>query len=74
MGRVLRESAPGRRSIRTVLAAGPVPATLLLFGLGTSGTPVPVAAIESAERGPLQEERPLPRSYHAAAVVTARST
>ena len=71
MGRVTLESALGRRSVRTVLAAGCVPATLLLFGLGASGTP-PLAAIESAERGPQQEERPLPRSYHAAAVVNGK--
>ena len=71
MGRVTLESALGRRSVRTVLAAGLIPATLLLFGLGASGTP-PLAAIESAERGPQQEERPLPRSYHGAAVVNGK--
>jgi N-acetylneuraminic acid mutarotase len=65
------ESALGRRSVRTVLAAGLVPATLLLFGLGASGTP-PRAAIEPAEQGPRQEERPLTRSYHGAAVVNGR--
>ena len=48
-----------------------VPATLLLFGLGASGTP-PLAAIEPAERGPKPEERPLPRSYHGAAVVNGK--
>jgi hypothetical protein len=65
------ESALGRRSVRTVLAAGLVPATLLLFGLGASGTP-PLAAIEPAEQGPRQEERPLTRSYHGAAVVNGK--
>ena len=72
MGRLVPESAPGRRSIRTVLAAWPVATTLLLFGLGTSGMTVPVAAIESVERRPQQEGRPLPRSYHAAAVVNGK--
>ena len=70
MGRVMLESVAGWRSVRTVLAAGLVPATLLPFGLGRSGTPL--AAIESAERGPRQEERPLTRSYHGAAVVNGR--
>jgi len=51
------DSALGRRSVRSVLAAGLVPATLLLFGLRASGTP-PVTTIESAEQGPRQEERP----------------
>jgi hypothetical protein len=54
-----------------VLAAGPVPTTLLLFGLGTLAA-VPTATIESAEVGPQQDERPLPRSYHAAAVVNGK--
>jgi N-acetylneuraminic acid mutarotase len=54
-----------------VLAAGLIAATLLLFGRGASGTPPP-AAIESAEQGPRQEERPLTRSYHGAAVVNGR--
>jgi N-acetylneuraminic acid mutarotase len=73
MGRGLRESTPGRRSIRTVLAAGTVPLTplLLLFFLGASGT-TSVAATPSAERGQPQEERPLVRSYHAAAVVNGK--
>ena len=67
-----RLSRAGRRSVRTVLAAaGLIPATLLLFGLGASGTP-PLAAIESAEQGPQQEERPLTRSYHGAAVVNGK--
>lgn len=65
------ESAPGRRSVRTVLAAGLIPATLLLFGLGDSGTRPP-AAIESAKQDPRQEERPLTRSGHGAAVVNGR--
>lgn len=68
----MRESALGRRSVGTVLAAGRVPATLLLFALGTSGTPVRLSAVEPAERGPQQEERPLPRAYHAAAVVDGK--
>jgi len=71
MGRVTLESALGRRSVRTVLAAGLIPATLLLFGLGASRTP-PLAAIEPAEQGPRQEERPLTRSYHGAAAVNGR--
>ena len=71
MGRVTLESALGRRSVRTVLAAGLIPATLLLFGLGASRTP-PLAAIEPAEQGPRQEERPLTRSYHGAAVVNGK--
>ena len=71
MGRVTLESALGRHSVRTVLAAGLIPATLLLFGLGASRTP-PLAAIEPAEQGPRQEERPLTRSYHGAAVVNGR--
>lgn len=71
MGRVMLECAPGRRSVRTVFAAGLIPATLLLFGLGDSGTPPP-AAIESAKQGPRQEERPLTRSGHGAAVVNGR--
>src|SRR5262245_44991115 len=71
MGRVMLESALGRRSACTVLAAGLIPATLLLFGLGGSGAP-PAAAIESAEQGPPQEERPLSRSGHGAAVVNGR--
>ena len=49
MGRVTLESALGRRSVRTVLAAGLIPATLLLSGLGASGTP-PLAAIDPADR------------------------
>ena len=48
-----------------------VPAVITLFGLGASGTP-PLAAIESAEQGPQQEERPLTRSYHGAAVVNGK--
>jgi N-acetylneuraminic acid mutarotase len=48
-----------------------VPATLLLFGLGASGTP-PLAAVECAQQGPRLEERPLTRSYHGAAVVNGR--
>ena len=71
MERVSLESALGRRSVRTVLAAGLIPATLLLSGLGASGTP-PLAAIDPAEQGPRQEERPLTRSYHGAAVVNGR--
>ena len=51
MGRVTLESALGRRTVRTVLAAGPFPATLLLFGLGASGTP-PLAGLESADPVP----------------------
>jgi N-acetylneuraminic acid mutarotase len=65
------KSAPRRRSVRSVLAAGLVPATLLLFALRASGTP-PLAAIQSAEQGPRLEERPLTRSYHAAAVVNGK--
>jgi N-acetylneuraminic acid mutarotase len=45
-----------RRLVRSVLAAGLVPATLLLFGLRAGG----------------QEERPLTRAYHAAAVVNGK--
>src|SRR5262249_61864566 len=71
MGRVMLESALGRRSGRTALAAGLIPATLLLFGLGDSGTPSP-AAIESAKRGRRQEERPLSRIGHGAVVVDGR--
>ena len=71
MGRVTLESALGRRSTRTVLAAGLIPATLLPVGLGASVTP-PLAAIESADQRPQQEERPLTRSYHAAAVVNGK--
>ena len=71
MGRVTLESALGRRSVRTVLAAGLIPATLLLFGLAASRTPPP-AAIEPAGQGPQQEERPLTRSYHGAAVVNGK--
>ena len=56
----MRESALGRRSVGTVLAAGRVPATLLLFGLGTLAA-VPTATIESAEVGPQQEAQPLQR-------------
>jgi len=37
MGRVTLESGLGRRSVRTVLAAGLIPATLLLFGSGLTG-------------------------------------
>jgi N-acetylneuraminic acid mutarotase len=66
MGRVTLESELGRRSVRTG-----VPATLLLFALGVTGTP-PLAAIEPAERGPQPEERPLTRSYHGAAVVNGK--
>ncbi len=62
----MRESALGRRSVRTVLAARQCPATLLLFALGMSGTPVRLSAVEPAEQGPQQ------RSYHAAAVVNGR--
>jgi N-acetylneuraminic acid mutarotase len=69
MGCVMSESARVGRSLRTVLAAGPIPCTLLLFGLG--GT-TPRAAIASAEQRPQQEERPLTRSYHAAAVVNGK--
>lgn len=36
------EFALGRRSVRTVLAAGLIPATLLLFGLGASGEERPL--------------------------------
>ena len=71
MGRVTLESALGRRSVLTVLAAGLIPATLLLSGLGASGTPA-LAAIDPAEQGPRQEERPLTRSYHGAAVVNGK--
>ena len=44
------EFALGRRAVGTVPAAGRVPATLLLFGLGASGTPVPLAANEQPNR------------------------
>jgi N-acetylneuraminic acid mutarotase len=72
MGRVMLESPAGRLSVRTVLAATAlVPATLLLFGLGASGM-APPAAIESGEQGPRQDERPVTRSYHGAAVVDGR--
>jgi N-acetylneuraminic acid mutarotase len=71
MGRAVLESALGRRSIRSVLDAGRIPATLLLVGLGASGM-APSPAIESGEQGPRQEERPLARSYHGAAVVNGR--
>jgi N-acetylneuraminic acid mutarotase len=71
MGRVTSESALGQRPVRTELAAALIPATLLLSGLGASGRP-PLAAIESAEQRPQQEERPLTRSYHAAAVVNGK--
>jgi N-acetylneuraminic acid mutarotase len=60
------ESARGRRSFRTVLGTGRVPATLLLFALGTSGTAVRLSAVEPAEQGPQQ------RSYHSAAVVNGK--
>jgi N-acetylneuraminic acid mutarotase len=56
---------------RVMLAAGLIPATLLLFGLGDSSTSAP-AAIDSAEQGPQQEERPLARSGHGAAVVNGK--
>jgi N-acetylneuraminic acid mutarotase len=62
----MRESALGRRSVGTVLGTGRVPATLLLFALGTSGTPVRLSAVEPAEQGPQQ------RSYHSAAVVNGK--
>ena len=62
----MRESALRRRSVGTVLAAGHAPATLLLFALGTSGTPVRLSAVEPAEQGPQQ------RSYHSAAVVNGK--
>jgi N-acetylneuraminic acid mutarotase len=39
MGRVMLESVLGRRSVRTVLAAGFIPAMLLLFGLGDRHMP-----------------------------------
>jgi hypothetical protein len=65
------ESALEQRSVRSVLAAGLVPATLLLFGLGASGTH-PLAAIQSAEQSPRQEERPLTRQGHGAAVLNGR--
>ena len=54
-----------------MLADGHVSATLLLFGLGRVAA-VPTATVESAEAGPQQEERPLPRSFHAAAVVNGK--
>ena len=41
-------------------------ATLLLFALGASGTPVRLSAVEPAEHGPQQ------RSYHSAAVVNGK--
>ena len=44
-----------------------LPAVITLFGLGASGPPL--AAIEFAEQGSQQEERPLTRSYHGAAAV-----
>jgi N-acetylneuraminic acid mutarotase len=67
----MRESAPGRRPVGTVLAAR-VPATLLLFALGTTGAPVRSSAIGPAEPGPRPEEPPLSRSYHSAAVVNGK--
>jgi N-acetylneuraminic acid mutarotase len=71
MVRATLESALERRSVRTVLGAGLIAATLLLFGLRASGTH-PLAAIQSAEQGPRQEERPLTRQGHGAAVVNGR--
>jgi N-acetylneuraminic acid mutarotase len=71
MGSVTHESALGRRSVRSMLGAGLMPATLLLSGLGAGGM-APLAAIESDEQGPQKEERPLTRSYHGAAVVEGR--
>jgi N-acetylneuraminic acid mutarotase len=44
---------------------------LLLLGLGASGAP-PLAATQSAEQDPRQDERPLTRSYHGAAVVNGK--
>ena len=41
-----------------IFAVFALAATLLLSGLGASRTP-PLAAIESAEQGPRQEERPV---------------
>jgi len=72
MGRVTLESALGRRSVRsTALAGGLIATALLLFGLGASGAP-PLAGIEPAEQDPRQEEHPLTRSYHGAAVVNGK--
>jgi N-acetylneuraminic acid mutarotase len=71
MGHATTVSEPGRRSVRPVLGAGLVFATLLPLGLGASGAPPP-AAIESVEQAPRQDERPLTRSYHGAAVVNGR--
>ena len=45
---------------------------LLLFALGTSGTPARLSAVEPAEQGPQQEAQPLQRSYHSAAVVNGK--
>ncbi len=42
------------------------PVMLLLFAMGTSGTPVRLSAVEPAEPGPQQ------RSYHSAAVVNGK--
>lgn len=71
MGHVVLEAALGRRSVRSVPAAGLIPVTLLLFGLHATSTLLP-AADESAEQGPRQEQRPLTRSYHGAAVVNGK--
>jgi len=54
---IARRRGTAAGSVRTVLAAGLIPATLLLFGLGASGTP-PLAATEPVEQGPRLEEPP----------------
>ncbi len=65
---IRRKSQPKRRSdgLRTAALA-----TLLLLGHGTLAF-LATAAISSAEREPQQEERPLQRSYHGAAVVNGK--
>jgi N-acetylneuraminic acid mutarotase len=68
-GGVMCESAPPRRSARTILAARRIPAMLVALGLIASGTLVPLGAVEPAAQGRQKEPQPTPRWFHSAAVV-----
>lgn len=58
--------------VGATLAAARLPAVLVIIGLGTGGSPVPVGATESAQADPEREARPVPRWSHSATVVDGK--